>query len=250
MNIFNKDITIIIPTFQEEKSIEKMVMNIHNFLNKKSLDFEIIVVDDNSNDKTGLIMNEIVKSVNTVSFILSTRVKGFGNSVVQGLEIAKGEYIAIMMADMSDSPDDLFNYYNELKSDINLDCIFGDRWSSGQIKNYPLLKRLINRVGNNIISWLFKTSYKDFTNSFKMYKKEALITIFPIISNHFSITVELPLKMISRGYNYKVIENSWDNREHGVSNLKLGESIFTYSLIIFYCLVDKYFWNKRYVSNK
>ena len=244
------DLTIIIPSFQEEKSIEKTVMNIYNFFIDKSLDFEIIVVDDNSDDNTKLIMRKVSKSINNVNFILSSKVKGFGNSIVQGLEIAKGKYVSFMMADMSDSPFDLLNYYNELENNNNLDCVFGDRWSSGQIKEYPLLKRIINRLGNHTISILFGSSYKDFTNSFKIYKKEALMNISPIISNHFSITLELPLKMITRGYKYKVIRNSWENREHGVSNLKILDSIFTYSLIIFYCLIDKYFWNKRYVNNK
>ncbi len=248
--MFKRDLTIIIPSFQEEKSIEKTVMNIYNFLNDKSVDYEIIVVDDNSSDDTELIMNKISRSLENVKFILSSRVKGFGNSIVQGLEIAKGKYVTIMMADMSDSPSDLLSYYHELEKNKNLDCVFGDRWSSGQIKAYPLMKRLINRFGNHLISIFFGTDYKDFTNSFKIYKKEALINISPIISNHFSITVELPLKMITRGYKYKVISNSWENREHGVSNLKILDSIFTYSLIIFYCLIDKYFWNKRYDNNK
>ena len=244
------DLTIIIPSFQEDRSIEKTVMNIYKFLKNKSIDFEIIVVDDNSNDNTDLIMNEISKSFDNIDFILSSRVKGFGNSIVQGLEIAKGKYVSIMMADMSDSPSDLLCYYRELENNKNLDCVFGDRWSSGEIKGFPLLKRIVNRFGNYIISFLFRTNYKDFTNSFKIYKKEALMNISPIISNHFSITVELPLKMITRGYEYKIIKNSWENREHGVSNLKILDSIFTYSLIIFYCLIDKYFWNKRYDNNK
>ena len=83
-----------------------------------------------------------------------------------------------------------------------------------------------------------------------MYKKETLLDIFPIISNHFSITLELPLKIITRGYKFKVISNSWENREHGVSSLRIINSLITYSLVIIYCLIDKYFWNKRYVSSK
>ncbi len=97
---------------------------------------------------------------------------------------------------------------------------------------------------------LFKTNYSDFTNSFKLYKRSALKEISPIISNHFSITLELPLKMIARGYNYKVVSNKWENREHGVSNMQILNSIVTYSLIAVYCLIDKYFWNKRLVIKR
>ena len=83
-----------------------------------------------------------------------------------------------------------------------------------------------------------------------MYKRDLLIEISPVISNHFSITLELPLKTISRGFRYKVIPNSWENREHGVSKLRIINSLITYSLVILYCLIDKYFWNKRYVSKR
>ena len=83
-----------------------------------------------------------------------------------------------------------------------------------------------------------------------MYRKDSLLKIYPILSNHFSITIELPLKLITRGFKYKIIDNSWENREHGISKMKLTNSVITYSIIIIYCLIDKYFWNKRYESNR
>ena len=115
-------------------------------------------------------------------------------------------------------------------------------------KPRAISKRIINRTGNNFLKRILNTDYSDFTNSFKLYKKESILMIEPIISNHFSITLELPLKMITRGFKYVVIPNKWENREHGISNMKILNSIFTYSLITIYCLIDKYFWNKRYVN--
>ena len=47
--------------------------------------------------------------------------------------------------------------------------------------------------------------------------------------------------MITRGFKYQIIENSWENREHGVSKMRLIDSIITYSIIIIYCLIDKFF---------
>tara|TARA_X000000950_G_C13637922_1_gene546311 strand:+ start:34 stop:768 length:735 start_codon:yes stop_codon:yes gene_type:complete len=243
-------LSIIIPTFQEEKSIEKTINIIYSYFNKTRVPFEIIIVDDNSSDRT---FEKISKNINfnkNIFFHLNKAKRGFGNSIVMGINQSNGDYIAIMMADLSDSVEDLYKYYTTIKSDKSLDCIFGDRWKKNSVKNYPLFKRLINRMGNLLIKKLFKTQYSDFTNSFKLYKKESIIEIFPIISNHFSITLELPLKMIARGYKYKVISNTWENREHGVSKMAILNSIFTYSLVLIYCLIDKYFWNKRYEINK
>ena len=166
-----------------------------------------------------------------------------------GINKCSSDFLTILMADKSDSIDDLIKYYNIIKDDNDLDCVFGDRWSKNSPKNYPLVKKIFNRMGNKIVGILFRINYYDFTNSFKMYKRSSLIKIYPILSNHFSITVELPLKMITRGFNYKIIDNSWENREHGVSKMKIIDSIFTYLIIVAYCLIDKYFWNKRYDSS-
>ena len=238
------------PTFQEEKSIKETLITINDFLLKQKIDFEIIVIDDNSNDNTQIAVNELMELSKNLKFYLNTNKKGFGNSIVKGIQHASGNLISIMMADKSDSVEDLIVYYKFLKSNPNFDCVFGDRWTKNSTKNYPVIKRIINRVGNKAISILFGVDYSDFTNSFKMYKKDSLLEIFPIISNHFSISLELPLKIITRGYKYKVISNSWENREHGVSNLRIINSLVTYSFVIIYCLIDKYFWNKRYVSKR
>ncbi len=246
----NKKLSIIIPTFQEEKLIKETLIYLHNFLNNQKINFEIIVVDDNSNDKTKIVVTKIIKTYRNIKFYLNKSKKGFGNSIVKGIEYSSGKYVSIMMADRSDSARDLMTYYNFLNSNPNYDCVFGDRWKENNTKNYPLIKRIINRIGNRIISKLFRVKYTDFTNSFKMYKRDLLIEISPVISNHFSITLELPLKTITRGFKYKVIPNSWENREHGVSKLRIINSLITYSLVILYCLIDKYFWNKRYVSKR
>ena len=222
------------PTFQEEKSIKETLIIINDFLIDQKIDFEIIIVDDNSSDNTRVLVNEIIKSFNNVKFYLNNSKKGFGNSIVKGIEYSSGKLIAIMMADRSDSVEDLITYYDFLKSNPSYDCVFGDRWIEDKTKNYPLLKKVINRMGNKIISKLFMVGYTDFTNSFKMYKKQTLLDIFPILSNHFSITLELPLKIITRGFKFKVIPNSWENREHGVSKLRIINSLITYSLVIIY----------------
>ena len=246
----DKDLSIIIPSFQEESSIKETLIYLHDFLDKQKINFEILVVDDNSSDNTKLLVKQLIIEYKRIFFFLNTSKKGFGNSIVKGIECSSGEFISIMMADRSDSAEDLVTYYNFLKLNPNFDCVFGDRWIENSTKNYPLIKGIINRVGNRIISKLFGVTYTDFTNSFKMYKRDLLTEISPIISNHFSITLELPLKSISRGFKYKVIPNSWENREHGVSKLRIINSLITYSIVIVYCLIDKYFWNKRYVSKR
>ena len=245
-----KDLSIIIPTYNEELSIISTLSNICGSLDVKGINYEILIVDDNSSDNTKINVYQLMSTYETINFILNDNNKGFGNSILKGISESKGNYISIMMADGSDSVKDLLLYYDLIRDEPDLDCVFGSRWINNSAKNYPFFKKQLNRLGNKLISNLFSVDYDDFTNSFKLYKKKSIEQVSPILSNHFSITLELPLKMIVRELNFKVVSNSWENREHGVSKLQILDIIKTYSFIIIYCLIDKYFWKKRYVSSK
>lgn len=243
-------LSIIIPTFQEENNISNTLIHILDKLNESKIDYEIIVIDDNSNDKIEKKVLAFSQKNPNIHFYLNDLQKGFGNSIVKGVHMSKGKYFAIMMADLSDSVDDLVKYYEIITNNNNLDCVFGDRWSQDLVSDYPFIKKTINRAGNFFLKKLTNSEYSDFTNSFKLYSRKVFDEISPIISNHFSITVELPLKIITRGYKYKIIPNTWQNRKHGVSKMNIRNIILTYSLITIYCLIDKYFWKKRAVINK
>jgi dolichol-phosphate mannosyltransferase len=144
------------------------------------------------------------------------------------------------MADLSDSPEDIVKFYNKMQE--GYDCVFGTRWSKGgKVYDYPKHKLYLNRFFNNIVRILFGIKYNDITNAFKMYKKETIHGIQPFLSPHFNLTVELPLKAIIRGYTYTVLPNSWTNRKHGVSKLKIREMGSRYFFILLYCLIEKFF---------
>ena len=243
--IMSNKLSIIIPTFREGKIIDSSVNEINLRLQKEKIDFEILVVDDHSNDQTLEKIKKISSINKHISFHLNSASKGFGNSIVEGIKKASGDYVCFVMADKSDSPDDIVKYFSEIQNS-QFDCVFGDRWSNKKlVQNYPITKYYFNRFGNIILSKLFQINYKDLTNSFKMYKRSVLLELLPLISYHFSITVEIPLKIIYRGYKFSVIPNSWKNNEHSVSNLKISHVVLTYSLIIFYCLIERYFIKKQ-----
>ena len=143
---------IIIPTFQEEKNIGNTVSKITKHLDKNNLEYEIIVVDDHSSDETKNIIKSLKTKNNKIKFYLNKNKQGFGNSVVMGIEKSNSDYIVIMMADNSDSIEDLMRYYEIMLSNSKLDCVFGDRWIKGTVKNYPIFKKILNRSGNFVIS--------------------------------------------------------------------------------------------------
>src|SRR5437588_11281050 len=142
-----------------------------------------------------------------------------------------------MMAALSDTPQDLVRYYRVL--DAGYDCVFGTRFGhGGEAHNYPLLKLILNRVVNTGIRVLFQHEYNDTTNAFKAYRRHVIDQLEPLLSNHFNLTVELPLKAIVRGFSYAVVPISWNNRRHGQSKLKLNEMGSRYLFIVLYVWLE------------
>ena len=142
-----------------------------------------------------------------------------------------------MMADLSDSPDDLVLYYRVLEQ--GYDCAFGTRFSGGgHTIDYPMVKLVLNRIVNAGIRLLFQHGYGDTTNAFKAYRREVIDQLQPLLSNHFNLTVELPLKAFVRGYTFAVVPVSWTNRSHGVSKLSLKEMGSRYAFIVLYVWLE------------
>ena len=155
-----------------------------------------------------------------------------------GLEAFRGDAVAIVMADGSDAPADVVRYYQKLAE--GYDCVFGSRFIEGsKVIDYPLHKLFLNRLANLFIRMLFRQRFNDFTNAFKMYRREVIAGLQPLLSHHFNLTVELPLKAIIRGYSFAVIPISWQNRKSGMSKLKIREMGSRYLFIVLYCLIEK-----------
>jgi dolichol-phosphate mannosyltransferase len=234
-----KKLSLIIPAHNEDGSIECAVKSFNAALKKDKIEHEILVVNDNSSDNTENILQRLCNEIEGLRYINNSLPNGFGFAVRKGLDNFTGDYAAIVMADLSDSPDDLVRFYK--KATEGYDCVFGSRFiRGGQIHNYPKIKYILNRITNNIIRLLFGITYNDVTNAFKLYSKETISGLKPFLSHHFNLTVELPLKAIVRGYSYAVLPNSWINRKEGESKLKIKEMGGRYFFIIFYCLLEKF----------
>lgn len=233
-------LSIVIPAYNEEGSIRETLETLYTALNAENIPHEIVVVNDNSKDATESILKELQLSIPSLTYYTNLGPNGFGYAVRYGLERFKGDAVAVMMADLSDSPQDLILFYQKLCE--GYDCVFGTRWSKGgSVYDYPALKKIINRLANFIIRMFMRITYNDTTNAFKMYRREVIEGLKPFLSPHFNLTIELPLKAIIRGYNYAIVPNSWRNRKAGESKLKIKEMGSRYFFILMYCWIEKHF---------
>ena len=229
-------LSIVIPIKNEELLIKKIVDQLHSKL--KNLSYEIIFINDFSTDNTAKVTEEII-STKPQMHVYNNKRKGLGGAVNEGINKANGEAVCIMMSDLSDSIDDLKKYYSILK-DESVDAVFGSRFIQGsKIIDYPKKKLILNRIFNLITKLLFISDYNDFTNAFKIYKKNALLKTFPLVSESFNIFLELPLKIISRKMKYKIIPISWINRKEGVSKFDIKELRAKYLFTLIYCWLEK-----------
>ncbi|MAG02054.1 family 2 glycosyl transferase [Candidatus Pacearchaeota archaeon] len=233
-----KKLTILIPAHNEEAIIKKTVQVFHKSLRLNEISHEILVVNDHSQDNTEKILLQLKGEIKELDYINNDYQRGFGSTIIKGLRNFTGDYVAIVMADLSDHPEDIVKFYHEMNK--GYDCVFGSRFiKGGKTIDYPLHKLVLNRLGNSIIRLLFGMQYNDTTNACKMYRKETITGLEPFLSKHFNLTVELPLKAIVRGYSYSVLPNKWKNRTTGIAKFKVKEMGSRYFFIIFYCLIEK-----------
>ncbi len=232
--------SIVIPAHNEEGGIAKTCEAIiSRFRQDDVQDYEILVVNDHSTDNTQAELIKLAERYEVLRYVCNdTMTGGFGHAIRKGLEQYRGACVAIVMGDLSDHPDDIMMYYRGMKD--GAECIFGSRFIKGsRIVDYPRHKLLLNRLANWFIRILFGISHNDITNAFKCYRRDVIDGVQPLLSRHFNLTVEIPLKAIVRGYAFQTIPISWTNRTSGVSKLKVKEMGSRYLFIVLYCWLER-----------
>jgi dolichol-phosphate mannosyltransferase len=232
-------LSVVIPAHNEAGCIADTVRSIVGVLERESVDYEVLVVDDASTDRTAEIIAELGAQNPRIRYRLSHNPPGYGFTVRAGLDAFEGEVVAIVMADGSDEPEDLLAYLGVIED--GYDCAFGSRFIRGStVSDYPRFKLVVNRLANWGVRVLFRSGYNDTTNAFKAYRREVIETVQPLLSNHFNLTVEIPLKAIVRGHSYAVVPISWTNRRAGESKLSLPEMGSRYAFIVLYVLLERH----------
>src|SRR5215469_6238665 len=159
-------LSVVVPAHNEEGHIRGTVEAVVAALEQAQIRYEILVINDNSIDRTEKIVHDLARTHPAVRCVSSDPPNGFGFAVRRGLADFQGDAVAIFMADGSDAPADLVAFYRKLQE--GYDCVFGSRFSrGGRVVDYPILKLLLNRLGNRFIQLLFRTRCDDISNAFK-----------------------------------------------------------------------------------
>lgn len=148
----------------------------------------------------------------------------------------------MVIGDGSDDPNDLVAFYHKLES--GYDCVFGSLYAREPDHRLSAVETDFGPAGESndpkpVSAPLQRCHQRLQALSAKLYRRSAIAGIQPLLSHHFNLTVELPLKCIIRGYRYAVLPNSWKNRQEGISKLRIKEMGSRYLFIILYCWLER-----------
>ena len=233
-------LSVVIPAHNEEGCICYTVEHLHLELHMRNVPHEIVAVDDGSTDSTWQKLVDLSQHIPELKPVQNQAEHGFGRAVPKGFDSMSGDAVVVMMADESDDCRDVVRYWDLLNQ--GWDAVFGSRFiKGGGVIDYPWLKRRLNRIGNFLIRLMFGVKLNDTTNAFKAYRATVIEGCRPLLSPHFNLTVELPLKTIVRGYSWTVIPITWRSRRSGISKLAIKEMGSRYLFICLYVWLEKYF---------
>lgn len=220
-------ISIIVPAHNEEENLPGLVAELVPVLeqNAETADFELVIVNDNSTDRTAAIIEELAVKEPRIKPVHRHTLPGFGNAIKEGFKNASGDIIIPVMGDLSDDPEDIPELVRKIEE--GYDIAYGSRFiEGGGTDGYPEAKMVANRAFNNCVRLLFGVRHKDVTNAFKAYRREVLdsIGIDNLEANGFDLTVEIPLKAHIMGFKSIEVPVTWHGRKRGEAKLKLSEN--------------------------
>ena len=189
------DLSIIVPLYNEVNTIEELIGSVYKN-STSSLDFEVIVVDDGSIDDTPNVLNRIAKKYNNMLTLRLEKNCGKTQAIRKGMELVRGNYIAIQDADLEYNPSDLFSLY-KLASDNNYTAVYGSRLKKENPNNYPLFL-LGNVLITKYYNFLFKDNITDLSTCYKIFKKD-IVNSELITERRFGFCPELTCILRSKG---------------------------------------------------
>ena len=235
-------LSIIIPLRNEIENLDSIKESFSK--NLEEIRYEVLFINDFSTDGTLQKANKIADE-NKNFKVFDNKKKGLGGAINLGIEKCNGVYTCITMADLSDDFEDLKKYYNKISKE-NLDAVFGSRFMKNtKVLDYPLKKLVLNRIFNFFVQVLFLNKYNDYTNAFKIYNTKVIKNMLPFVSESFNIFLEIPLKIISRKYSYKIIPINWYGRKIGKAKFNIKELRSKYLFTLIYCFIEKVLLNKK-----
>ncbi len=204
-------LSIVIPAYNEEQRIGRTLEKIIEYIKKRKLRAEIIIVDDGSTDATSSVVQSVQKKHPRadIHHLFYTKNKGKGYAVKEGMRKAKGDWILLTDSDLATPIEELDRFLKYRTSDI----IIGSRAMHDSNVQTLLHKKLLGRIGNLLISLLAVKGVKDTQCGFKLFKGSVAKKLFALQTiDRFGFDFEILFLAQRYGYAIKEIPVHWVNQ--------------------------------------
>lgn len=214
----NEKSLIIIPTYNELENIRKMIPEILGRYD----DVDILIVDDNSPDGTGVYLEKLTHESDRIKLIKRPGKMGLGTAYIQGFKYAlqnQYDYIFEMDADYSHDPKEIKNFLEVIK---NYDLVLGSRYKTGvNVINWPMRRLMLSYFANSYTRLVTGLPVRDATGGFKCFRRKVLesIDLDSIKSNGYAFQIEMTFKAYKKGFRIIEIPIIFIDRFHGTSKM-------------------------------
>lgn len=222
-------LSVIIPAYNEEKRIAETLKNLDGYLEKQPYDYEIIVVVNNTKDRTFEIVQELEKTTVQKAVAMNLKEGGKGNAVKEGIiQKATGDVVMFMDADNATPISEIekfLPFFNQ-----GFDVVIGSRYTNPELVkvHQPFYRIILSRMSNMLIQFLAVPGIKDTQLGFKAFTAKAAKDIFPLVTVlRWGFDMEVLTIALAKGYKIKEVGVSWT--EHGGGHVPL--SAYVESLI-------------------
>ena len=193
-------ISVILPAYNEEESIETVILETVNVLENLANRWEIIVVDDGSRDSTLSIVDDIAKHDRRIRPLSYGKNMGKGFALKYGFEHSRGNLVVFMDADLDLHPRQIGKFV-EIMKNTGADIVVGSKRHPKSKVKYPFKRKVLSNIYYVIVKLLFNLNVRDTQVGLKLFKREVLEDVMPrILVKRYAFDVELLANAVRRGY--------------------------------------------------
>ena len=222
---------VIIPSYNESQNIEALVKSILSL----GLNIKVIVVDDNSPDGTGEIVDRLASQDAHVHVLHRDKKNGRGSACIAGFKYALGldvDYILEMDADFSHDPKAIPEFLEKMKG---FDVVIGSRYlKESRIINWGPYRPIFSHFANLYARFFLRIPITDYTNGYRCYSKKILsdIDFSKINATGYIVLSEMAYQLYKKGARFTETPITFVNRQRGLSNLTLKEIFSAFTAIL------------------